>query len=292
MAAFRLLPVTAGAMGALLLLKCISLIEDGGRLGGQSLIASVRAQDAKEEPKEEKEKEESASEEKKEEGGAEDKESDQASEEAKEKNKEGEKKEGKEENPLPPEASFSKPKPEDTNQLGGIRPEDRRFSPTELQLLQQLSDRRKKLEEWEKNIEIKEDLLSSTEKRIDEKLVELDALKKELSEMLVQYNEQEDAKVKSLVRIYENMKPRDAARIFDEIEMPILLLVIDRMSEKKAAPILASMDAKKAKQLTVELAEMRKLQSEKLSARSATPQGLQAPASTSAPAPAPAQGAP
>ena len=52
---------------------------------------------------------------------------------------------------------------------------------------------------------------------------------------------------------------QDAARIFDEVEMPILLLVIDKMSEKKAAPILAEMDPKKAKQITVQLAEQRRV---------------------------------
>lgn len=147
---------------------------------------------------------------------------------------------------------------------------DRHFSQSEMDLLQNLSRRREQLDRWERNIQVKEEALNATEKRIAEKIQEIDNMKKAVSELLAQYNAQEETKLKSLVKIYENMKPDDAARIFDEVEMPILLLVIDKMSEKKAAPILAKMDSKKAKQVTVELAEQRRLSTAKLNASTKT----------------------
>lgn len=156
------------------------------------------------------------------------------------------------------------PPPVEEGSGKGLSPGARYFSPIELEILNTLGRRRDQLDTWEKEVEVKENLLSTTEKRIDDKLAQVEAMRKDLQEMLVTYNQQEDAKIKSLVKIYESMKPRDAARIFDEVEMPILLLVIDRMAEKKAAPILASMDSKKAKQLTVELAEQRRLHNAKL----------------------------
>lgn len=146
------------------------------------------------------------------------------------------------------------------NQLGGLRPDDRRFSPVELELLQQLSKRREELDEREKQFLVRENLLTQTERRIDDKFAEMEKLKETLTVLLARYDEQENTKIKSLVKIYESMKPKDAARIFDEMEMPILLMVIDKMSEKKAAPILANMDSKKAKQVTVELADEMRLQ--------------------------------
>ena len=129
----------------------------------------------------------------------------------------------------------------------------------EVELLQEPGQRRREeLDRWEKNIQIKEDALGATEKRIDDKIAQIDAMKKgSVANCSAQYNEQEDAKIRSLVKIYENMKPKDAARIFDEIEMPVLLLVLDKMTEKKTAPVLAEMDPKKAKQITVQLAEQR-----------------------------------
>lgn len=55
------------------------------------------------------------------------------------------------------------------------------------------------------------------------------------------------------------------------MEMPILLLVIDKMAEKKAAPILAEMDSRKAKQITVELAEQKRVNTAKLNNTTAPP---------------------
>src|SRR6185369_3324386 len=77
---------------------------------------------------------------------------------------------------------------------------------------------------------------------------------------LAKYNEQEDIKIRSLVKIYETMKPKDAARIFEELDMPVLLTVVDRMKESKVAGIMTYMTPQKAKDLTIQLTEQRKLQ--------------------------------
>jgi flagellar motility protein MotE (MotC chaperone) len=53
------------------------------------------------------------------------------------------------------------------------------------------------------------------------------------------------------------MKPRDAATIFNDLQMPVLLQVLDRMKEAKAAVILAAMNPDKARDVTAELAQMR-----------------------------------
>ena len=77
--------------------------------------------------------------------------------------------------------------------------------------------------------------------------------------MLRQFDKEEEAQIKSLVKVYENMKPKDAARIFNRLEMDILLDVVERMKEKKMAPVLAQMSPEKAEALTVELATRRQL---------------------------------
>jgi flagellar motility protein MotE (MotC chaperone) len=53
------------------------------------------------------------------------------------------------------------------------------------------------------------------------------------------------------------MRPRDAATIFNDLEMPVLLQVVDRMKEAKAAPVLAAMQPDKARDLTAKLAQLR-----------------------------------
>lgn len=136
----------------------------------------------------------------------------------------------------------------------------REFSQIELDLLQSLASRRQELDSWSKQVQLKENMLIATERRINNKIDSLQLMKKEIEDLLALYNEQEDTKIRSLVKIYENMKPKDAARIFEELDMPVLLTVVDRMSERKVSPILAGMSPGKAKDLTVQLAEQRKLQ--------------------------------
>lgn len=133
------------------------------------------------------------------------------------------------------------------------------FSQTELDLLQSLSKRREELGTREKELELKESLLKATETKIDQKITDLKDLKTQVETMLQKYDEQEEAKIRSLVKIYESMKPKDAAKIFEELDMNVLLEVADRMKEVKAAPVMAEMDPKRAKELTLELAKHRSL---------------------------------
>jgi len=144
-------------------------------------------------------------------------------------------------------------------------PPKHEFSQVEVDLLQSLAKRRQELDEWAKQIQLKDNMLTAEEQRINSKIDSLQKVKKQVENLLAQYNEQEDAKIRSLVKIYENMKPKDAARIFEELDMPVLLMVVDRMSERKVAPVLAAMSPTKAKDVTVQLAEQRKLQKIKTS---------------------------
>jgi flagellar motility protein MotE (MotC chaperone) len=69
--------------------------------------------------------------------------------------------------------------------------------------------------------------------------------------------QRDDASWQGLVKLYESMKPRDAATIFNDLEMPVLLGVVDRMKDRTAAPILAAMQPEKARELTIKLATLR-----------------------------------
>ena len=55
------------------------------------------------------------------------------------------------------------------------------------------------------------------------------------------------------------MKAKAAAEIFDRLEMPVLIRVVERMREPKSADVLARMDPVKARQVTTELARRTKL---------------------------------
>jgi flagellar motility protein MotE (MotC chaperone) len=130
----------------------------------------------------------------------------------------------------------------------------------EMDLLKELSKRRQKLEEENKDLAVREQLLNATENKIDQKVSELKDLKTKLEDLMKQYNQKENGKILSLVKIYENMKPKDAAKIFDELEMPVLLKVAGNMKEIKVAPIIAGMNPVKARELSIELAKQKPLE--------------------------------
>ncbi len=263
---FRVLPLTIGTAVFFLIVKLVAVSHGSAVLSEAWLIGKVQAEQSGSEapPKPDKHAE-------KKEG---DKKEEKKEDDKKDAPKEGEKKEEakpKEEHGEGGEEGEGKEKekknPAVSDTPGSV--DGRYFSQAEIDLLQNLSRRREELDRWEHNVQIKEAALDATEKRINEKIQQIDDMKKAVADLLAQYNTQEETKLKSLVKIYESMKPDDAARIFDEIEMPVLLLVIDKMSEKKAAPILAKMDSKKAKQITVELAEQRRLNTTKLNSTAA-----------------------
>ena len=75
--------------------------------------------------------------------------------------------------------------------------------------------------------------------------------------LIRRYDDEEEARKKSLVKIFETMKPVEAARIFEQMDMPVLLGILERMKERNAAPVLAQMHPARAKQVTGELAKRR-----------------------------------
>jgi flagellar motility protein MotE (MotC chaperone) len=131
------------------------------------------------------------------------------------------------------------------------------MSPSEIEVLQKLSERRSELDKRAADMAERAVVLEAAEKRMDEKIAKLQSLEKEIAGTVEKQDEDSEARVKSLVRIYETMKPREAARIFEQLDMPVLLSVLENMREMKAAPVLASMDPAKAKAVTLALAERR-----------------------------------
>lgn len=137
--------------------------------------------------------------------------------------------------------------------------EDLEFSESRLKLLEDLSARRKIIDKQSKELKIREALLQAAERELDQKYEELELLKTEIEQLLGKQSEEEEKRILSLVKIYEGMKAKDAARIFNTLDTDVLLSVLGRMSERKSAPIIASMDPNRARSVTILLAEQKSL---------------------------------
>jgi flagellar motility protein MotE (MotC chaperone) len=134
------------------------------------------------------------------------------------------------------------------------QPMAQQVSPTERAVLERLQDRRKELETRAREVEIRESLLKAAEKRIENKVDEMKGVETRISATMQQKEEADNARFKSIVTMYENMKPKDAGRIFDRLEMAVLIEVASRMKPQKMSDVLAQMSPEAAERLTVELA--------------------------------------
>jgi flagellar motility protein MotE (MotC chaperone) len=124
-------------------------------------------------------------------------------------------------------------------------------------VLLELRQRRQELDARDATLTARESVLAAAEQKLSARVGELQALQARLEALEKARKEREDTSWQGLVKTYETMKPRDAATIFNDLDMSVLLQVVDRMKEAKAAPVLAAMQPDKARDLTARLAQMR-----------------------------------
>ena len=124
-------------------------------------------------------------------------------------------------------------------------------------VLLDLRARRSVLEGREQAMAAREAMQVAAERRLTERVSELTALQVRLEQLDLTRRERDDANWRGLVKTYEAMRPRDAAAILNELETPVLLQVLDRMKEAKAAPVLAAMLPDRARTATAGLAQLR-----------------------------------
>jgi flagellar motility protein MotE (MotC chaperone) len=105
-----------------------------------------------------------------------------------------------------------------------------------------------------RQIELRERLAEASERRIDAKLMELRGLQTQQSQQQTVKVQETNQQFSSLVKVYEQMKPKDAARIFEKLDMGVQLAVATRMREQRMAAIMAEMTPEGARALTMELA--------------------------------------
>jgi flagellar motility protein MotE (MotC chaperone) len=127
-------------------------------------------------------------------------------------------------------------------------------SPSERALLERLQARRQELEARSREIDIRESLLKAAEKRIETRVEELKAIESRITTATEQKNEADVARFKGIITMYEGMKPKDAAKVFDRLEMPVLFEIASQIAPRKMSDILGLMSAEAAERLTIEMA--------------------------------------
>ena len=160
-------------------------------------------------------------------------------------------KEEKKQEPPKPVAPEAAPKPDgvvvNMDQTAPV-------SASERAILERLQARRQELEQRAREVDIRESLLKAAEKRIASKVEEAKANDAQAIATAAKKAEADAARFKGIVTMYENMKPKDAAKVFDRLDMSVLYEIASQIQPRKMSDILGLMQPEAAERLTVELA--------------------------------------
>ncbi len=122
-------------------------------------------------------------------------------------------------------------------------------------LLQSLAERTERLDEREKTVQARETVLAALQKKVEEREGALQKTRGEIEALLERYEGEQSGGLQQLIGIYSTIEPKRAAAIFNELDLDIVVSLLRRMPSRRVAPILAAMDAEKARRITLELSE-------------------------------------
>jgi flagellar motility protein MotE (MotC chaperone) len=158
--------------------------------------------------------------------------------------------------PPPPPAAAPKPVDPPPSPGGRVVPlnTDQPASPGERAILEHLQTRRQDLDTRAREMEVRDNLIKEAEKRLDSRASELKDIEQRINAATQKKEEAEAGRLKNLVVMYENMKPKDAAKVFDRLNMKVLIELASAMNPRRMSDIMAQMLPDNAERLTVELA--------------------------------------
>jgi len=109
-----------------------------------------------------------------------------------------------------------------------------------------LADRKKQLDKREEELNKQAAQLEKQKAELAEKLTQLEDVRQKISAALQDRIKADDGKVDVLVQMYTNMKPGQAARVFESLDEDLVIEILSRMKKKSAADILNLIKPEKA----------------------------------------------
>ena len=131
---------------------------------------------------------------------------------------------------------------------------NRQVSAAERAILERLHERRQELDKRARELDMRESMLKEAEAKLDIRMREIKDLEGQAGGSAKKKEEAEVSRFKSLATMYENMKAKDAAKIFDRLDIKVLLDMTSQINPRRMSEILAQMSPDAAERLTVELA--------------------------------------
>lgn len=124
--------------------------------------------------------------------------------------------------------------------------ENTNLSAEDLDHLTKLNDRKKELDAREEELGRQEVELQTQKTELNKRLKELDEMRGKISSMLEERVKVDDQKIDTLVQMYSNMKPPQAAKVFETMDEDLVVDILGRMKKKNAADIMNLLKPEKA----------------------------------------------
>jgi flagellar motility protein MotE (MotC chaperone) len=134
---------------------------------------------------------------------------------------------------------------------------DQSNSVEERRILDALRQERNELMARERLLNAREMELNSLQVEVDKKLNELRRMREEVEELVAQVNEEENARILNLSKMYEKMEPAKAAEVLATLKTELAVKILANMKQKSAGKILNNLDDAKAATLSVAFSKLR-----------------------------------
>ncbi len=121
--------------------------------------------------------------------------------------------------------------------------------PDEADYLFKLAERKKQLDAREEELNKYAAEMTKQREDIESKLKKLEETRLKISTALEDRIKVDDSKVDTLVQMYTNMKPQQAAKVFESLDEDLVIEILSRMKKKNAADILNLVKPEKAQVL-------------------------------------------
>jgi len=139
---------------------------------------------------------------------------------------------------------------ETSPEVQALKSPKRAWTDEEISLFTKLEERKKQLDAREASLDKLDEELQKQKEDLEKRLAALEDVRAKIATKLEDKVKSDGDKVSSLVSVYSNMKPGQAAIIIQGLNEDLAVEILTKMKNKNAAEILNMMDPEKAKHLS------------------------------------------
>lgn len=132
------------------------------------------------------------------------------------------------------------------------------MSANELNILQSLGTRRAELDQREAQLNSRAQLVDAADSKLDARITQLQSLKTQIQDLINQASKTSEQDTVRMVKVYESMKPKDAAAVLTAMSDDVRLPIVAGMKDRSLAAILGAMSPDAARDLTEKMSKRMK----------------------------------